>query len=203
MLWRSTIRGNLKMILTELVCRSAIRKVPILRWSVSRGLGRISLWFFDVLWEFEKPEKKLLSSLLSDDVELVVVSQSPGHLLVGHVISVLVVSPETCQSVRVDHPEHQVALVLPSDVFLIAVITQQLIHIVPQQSALWNAAIGFVQQAPWLLSTGQVERLLDDSLCLGRTLNLVLGKCRDSCCSIGMCEWSRESVKDQGTISER
>lgn len=203
MLWRSTIRGNLKMILTELVCRSTIRKVPILRWSVSRGLGRISLWFFDVLWEFEKPEKKLLSSLLSDDVELVVVSQSPGHLLVGHVISVLVVSPETCQSVRVDHPEHQVVLVLPSDVFLIAVVTQQLIHIVPQQSALWNAAIGFVQQAPWLLSTGQVERLLDVSLCLGRTLNLVLGTCRDNCCSIGMCEWSRESVKDQGTISER
>lgn len=26
----------------------------------------------------------------------------------------------------------------------------------------WDAAVGFVQWAPWLLSTGQVEWLLDD-----------------------------------------
>lgn len=50
----------------------------------------------------------------------------------------LVVSPETCQSIGVNHPEHQAALVFPSDVFLVTVVTQQLIHVVPQQSALWR-----------------------------------------------------------------
>lgn len=50
----------------------------------------------------------------------------------------LVVSPQTCQSVRINHPEHQTVLILPSDVFLVAFITQQLIHIVPQQPALWQ-----------------------------------------------------------------
>lgn len=44
----------------------------------------------------------------------------------------------------------------------------------------WDAAVGFVHWAPWLLSTGQVERL-EDTLCLGRTLNWVVGQCRDSC----------------------
>lgn len=49
----------------------------------------------------------------------------------------LVVPPETCQSIGVDDPEHKTVLVFPSDVFLITIVTQQLIHIVPQQSALW------------------------------------------------------------------
>lgn len=133
-----------------------------------------------------RPEKEFLSSLLFDDVELVVVPQGPGHFLIGHVVSVLskeitqhncvlqhllwlhvpffavflfsppfpvfifpvnggtqapgahlVVSPETCQSVGVNHPEHQAVPVFPSDVFLVTVIAQKLIHIVPQQSTLW------------------------------------------------------------------
>lgn len=50
----------------------------------------------------------------------------------------LVVSPETCQSIGVDHPKHQAVLVLPSDVILVTVVAQQLIHIVPQQSALYS-----------------------------------------------------------------
>ena len=50
----------------------------------------------------------------------------------------LVVPPEACQSVWVDHSEHQAVLVLPPDVFLITVVTQQLIHVVPQQPALWR-----------------------------------------------------------------
>lgn len=95
MLWRNTIRGNLKMVLIELMCRTAVCKVLLLRWSVFRGLGSISLWFFDVLWEFQKPEEEFLSSLLFYDVELVVMSQSPGHFLIGHIVSVLMVAPET------------------------------------------------------------------------------------------------------------
>lgn len=37
----------------------------------------------------QTPEEKFLSSLLFDDVELVVVPQSPGHFLIGHIVSVL------------------------------------------------------------------------------------------------------------------
>lgn len=174
------IRGNLKKVFTELMCRTAVWDVPALRRNVFRGLGRVSLRLFASLWEFQKPEEEFLSSLLFDDVELVVVPQSPGHFLIGHIVTVLVVSPETRQSVGVHHPEHQGVLVLPSDVFLVTIVTQQLIHVVPQQSAIWDTAVGFVQGAPWLPSTGQVERLRDDSLCLGRTL-LVGEQRRDSC----------------------
>lgn len=153
--WRwlrgSSIRGNLKMVLTMVLC---IWKISVLRRSVLWGLCDVTLPFPDVVWKFQKPEEELLSSLLFDDVELVVVSQSTGHFLVRHIVSVLVISPETCQSVGVNYPKHQAVLIFPSDVFLVTVITQQLIHIVPQQSALWDAAIGFLQQAPWLLSTG-------------------------------------------------
>lgn len=202
-LWRSAIRGNLKMILAEIMCRTAVCKFHILRWGVLRGLGRISLRSPAVLWEFQKPEEEFLSSFLSDDVQLVVMPQSTGHLLIGHVVSVLVVSPETCQSVGVDHPEHQAVPVFPSDVFLVTVVTQELIHIVPQQPALWEPAVGFVQWTPWLLSTGEVERLLDDALLLGRALSLVVEQRGDSCRSICICEWSRVRIKDSGMISER
>lgn len=181
MFWRGTIRRNLKMVLAVLMCRTAIWKVPVLRWNVFWVLGRVSLRLLGILWEFQKPEKEFLSSLLFDDVELVVVPQSPGHFLIGHIVTVLVVSPETRQSVGVDHSEHQVVLVLPSDVFLVTIVTQQLIHIVPQQSALWDTAVGFVQCAPWLLSTGQIKRLRDDSLCLRRAVNLVVKRWGDSC----------------------
>lgn len=167
------------MVLTEFMYRTAVWKVPILRWSVLWGQGCLNLLLLDVLWEFQKPEEQLLPSLLFDDVELVVVAQSSGHLLVGHVVSVLVVPPETCQSIWVHHPEHQALRVFPSDVFLVTVITQQLIHIVPEESALWDAAVGFVQRTPRFLSIGQVERFLDDAFCLGRRLNSVLGQRRD------------------------
>lgn len=50
----------------------------------------------------------------------------------------LVVSPEMRQSIWIHHSEHKVVLVFPSDVFLVTIITQQLVHIVPQQSALWS-----------------------------------------------------------------
>lgn len=109
-----------------------------------------------------------MSSLLFDDVQLVVVPQSTGHFLVGHIASVLMVSPETGQTIGVNDSEHQAVLVFPSNVFLVTVITQQLIYIVPQQSALWDASVGFMQWTPWLLSAGQVERLLDNILCLRR-----------------------------------
>ncbi len=56
-LWRSTVRGNLKMVLTELMCRTAVWKVPILRWRVFWRLGGVSLRFPVVLWEFQKPEE--------------------------------------------------------------------------------------------------------------------------------------------------
>lgn len=164
------------MVLAELVWRTAVWKVLILRWSVFWGVDRVSQRFPDVLWEFQKSEEEFLSSLLFDDVQLVVVPQSAGHFLIRHIVSVLVVSPETCQSVGVNHPEHQAVLVFPSDVFLVTVVTQQLIHIIPQESALWDAAVGFVQWAPQFLSAGEVEWLLDDALCLGRTLNLVVGQ---------------------------
>lgn len=180
-LWRSTIRGNLKMVITELARRTAVWKVPILRQCVVWRLGRVRQRFPGVLRKFQEPEEEFLSSLLFDDVQFVVVSQCTGHFLVGHVVSVLVVSPETCQSVWVDHPEHQAILVFPSDVLLVPVITQQLIHIVPQQSAVWDAAVRFVQWAPWLLFAGQVEGLLGDALCLGRILNLAVGQCGDYC----------------------
>lgn len=183
-LWRSTIRGNLKMVITELMCRTAVCKVLVLRRSVFWGLLRLSLLFPDVLWGFQEPEEEFLSTLLFDDVELVVVPQSTGHFLIGHIVSVLVVSPETSQPIGINHPEHQAVLVLPSDVFLVTVITQQLIHVVPQQSALWDAAVSFVQWAPRFLPARQVERLLDDALCLGSTLNLFWKRCRDSCWSI-------------------
>lgn len=39
--------------------------------------------------EGQRPEEEFLSSLLFDDVELVVVPQSTGHFLIGHVVSVL------------------------------------------------------------------------------------------------------------------
>lgn len=39
--------------------------------------------------ERERPEEQFLSSLLFDDVEFVVVSQSTGHLFIGHIVSVL------------------------------------------------------------------------------------------------------------------
>lgn len=57
-LWRSTIRGNLKMVLTELMCRTAVWEVLVLRWSVFRGLSGVSLRFPAVLWEFQKPEER-------------------------------------------------------------------------------------------------------------------------------------------------
>lgn len=181
------------------MCRTAVRKVSVLRRSVFWGLAAVGQRFLDVLWEFEKPksgereegmsinvnvgfgekregerqrgktkrpEEEFLSSLLLDDVQLVVVPQSTGHFLIRHIVPVLgkkkkettrhwgrffshkmkqtdlgaylVVSPETCQSIGVNHPEHQAALVFPSDVFLVTVVTQQLIHVVPQQSALWR-----------------------------------------------------------------
>lgn len=50
----------------------------------------------------------------------------------------LVVPPETCQPIWINHPEHQTILVFPSNVFLVTLVAQQLIHIVPQQSALWQ-----------------------------------------------------------------
>lgn len=37
----------------------------------------------------QRPEEEFLSSLLFNDVEFVVVSQSPRHFLIGHIISVL------------------------------------------------------------------------------------------------------------------
>lgn len=40
-------------------------------------------------WRNDRPEEEFLSSLLLDDVELVVVPQSTGHFLIGHVVSVL------------------------------------------------------------------------------------------------------------------
>lgn len=127
----------------------------------------------------QRPEEKFLSSFLFDDVQLVVVPQSSGHFLIGHIASVLlkeiahfniyspfmvhvllfclfiyvfvfsvkwaaqtlgahlVVSPETCQSIGVNDPEYKAVLVFPSNVFLITIIPQQLIHIIPQQSAVW------------------------------------------------------------------
>lgn len=118
-----------------------------------------------------RPEEELLASFFFDDVQLVVVPQSTGHLLIRHIVSVLsydikcltpdtgsffscvlyvceasftnrathlVVSPETCQTIWIHHSEHMVLLVLPTDVFLVTFITQQLVHIVPQQSALWS-----------------------------------------------------------------
>lgn len=123
-----------------------------------------------------RPEEESLSSFFFDDVQLVVVPQSTGHLLIRHIVSVLsydikcltpdtgsfflcssprvlvyvceasftnrathlVVSPETCQPIWIHHSEHMVLLVFPSDVFLVTFITQQLVHIVPQQSALWS-----------------------------------------------------------------
>lgn len=39
--------------------------------------------------EREGPEEQLLSSLLLDDVQLVVVAQSTGHFLIGHVVPIL------------------------------------------------------------------------------------------------------------------
>lgn len=36
----------------------------------------------------------------------------------------LVVSPETCKPIRVNHPEHKAVLVFPSDVILVTVIAQ-------------------------------------------------------------------------------
>lgn len=36
-----------------------------------------------------RPEEEFLSSLLFDDVELVVVPQSTGHFLIRHIVSVL------------------------------------------------------------------------------------------------------------------
>lgn len=158
------------MVLTEVMHRTALWKV--LRWSIFRGLSRVSQSFLVVLREFKKPEQEFLSSFFFDDVQLVVVPQSTGHLLIGHIVSVLVVSPKTCQSIGVDHPEHQAVLVLPADVFLVTIIAQKLVHVIPQQPALWKTAVGFVQRGPWLLSVGQVERLRRDALCLGRTLNL-------------------------------
>lgn len=37
----------------------------------------------------QRPEEEFLSSLLFDDVELVVVPQSTGHFLISHIVSVL------------------------------------------------------------------------------------------------------------------
>lgn len=37
----------------------------------------------------ERPEEEFLSSLFFDDVELVIVPQSTGHLLIGHIVPVL------------------------------------------------------------------------------------------------------------------
>ena len=37
----------------------------------------------------QRPEEEFLSTLLFDDVELVVVPQSTGHFLIGHIVSVL------------------------------------------------------------------------------------------------------------------
>ena len=51
---RSTIRRNLEMVLAELMCRTAVWKVLVLRWSVFRGLSGVSQRFPDVLWEFQK-----------------------------------------------------------------------------------------------------------------------------------------------------
>lgn len=200
-LWRSAIRGNLKIVLTDIKCGTA--RVPVWRWGAFWWFSRVRLLFPDVLWEFQKPdqsqrggdndnlacccdgkdwqsvsskkgqkpEEEFLTALLFDDVELVVVPQSTGHFLVCHIVSVLrkrdhtpsgtcmspyiniwvtdeshrttvcthlVVSPETCQSIGVDHPENQAVLVFPSYILLVAVVTQQLIHIVPQQSTLWQ-----------------------------------------------------------------
>lgn len=125
-----------------------------------------------------RPEEEFLSPFFFDDVQLVVVPQSTGHLLIRHIVSVLlydikcltpdtgsfffflcsspwvlvyvceasftnraahlVVSPETCQPIWIHHSEHMVLPVFPSDVFLVTFITQQLVHVVPQQSALWS-----------------------------------------------------------------
>lgn len=117
-----------------------------------------------------RPEEELLSSFFFNDVQLVVVPQSTGHLLIRHIVSVLsydiiqevllpssprvlvcrcevsfshhathlVVSPEMSQSIWIHHSEHKVVLVFPSDVFLVTIITQQLVDVVPQQSAIWS-----------------------------------------------------------------
>lgn len=110
------------MVLTELMCRTAVRKVSLLRRSVFWGLAAVGQRFLDVLWEFEKPksgdreegmsinvnvgfgentegerqranskkpEEEFLSSLLLDDVQLVVVPQSTGHFLICHIVPVL------------------------------------------------------------------------------------------------------------------
>lgn len=57
--------------------------------------------------------------------------------ILGTVIH-LVVPPEPCQSVGVNYTEHVAVRVFPPYVALVALITQQLVHIVPQQSALWS-----------------------------------------------------------------
>lgn len=110
------------MVLAELMCRTAVRKVSVLRRSVFWGLAAVGQRFLDVLWEFEKPksgereegmsinvnvgfgekregerqrgktkrpEEEFLSSLLLDDVQLVVVPQSTGHFLIRHIVPVL------------------------------------------------------------------------------------------------------------------
>lgn len=74
--------------------------------------------------------KRYHTSSGSDSTIFTLVSCSPVFVpprpcsLLTELEAHLVVSPETCQSVRVNHPEHQAALVFPSDVFLVAVVTQ-------------------------------------------------------------------------------
>lgn len=55
-LWRRPIRGNLKMVFRELLCRTGVREVAIVRWSVLQGAGSLDLLFPDILREFQKPE---------------------------------------------------------------------------------------------------------------------------------------------------
>lgn len=93
-----------------------------------------SYWLCAVIWH----------CMFNTWYKLVLLLSSPSVLLylcearfTNHTTH-LVVSPEMRQSIWIHHSEHKVVLVFPSDVFSVTIITQQLVYIVPQQSALWS-----------------------------------------------------------------
>lgn len=61
-------------------------------------------------------------------------AQGSGHFLIGHVCSVLMVSPQSSQSVGIHYPEYFRFFVLPSDEVFVPAVRKQLIDVIPKQS---------------------------------------------------------------------
>lgn len=96
----------------------------------------IKVWIKTNLFLSNKPVRKFLSLLFLYNSHLVVVTEGSWHLLIGHVGSILLLSPKLSYFLLIVDTENSFFFVFPADVWFVRVFSQQLDDEIPEKSAI-------------------------------------------------------------------